>query len=118
MREQIKDPARLRHILMAIDSVFEYTDGISHDDFVHDSMRYHAVVYNIMIIGEAAYMLTQEFRDSHPETPWRQIKGMRHFLVHGYHQVEKDIVWKVITGELRLLKAQVLLYINETEELK
>lgn len=118
MREQIKDPARLRHILMAIDSVFEYTDGISYDDFVHDSMRYHAVVYNIMIIGEAAYMLTQEFRDSHPETPWRQIKGMRHFLVHGYHQVEKDIVWKVITGELRLLKVQILSYINETEELK
>lgn len=48
MREQIKDPARLRHILMAIDTVFEYTDGISYDDFVHDSMRYHAVVYNII----------------------------------------------------------------------
>jgi len=33
----------------------------------NDVMCYHAVVYNIMIIGEAANMLTKEFRNTHQE---------------------------------------------------
>ncbi len=113
MREQIKDPGRLRHIIDAIDIIQTYTDGISYEEFEKDLMRYHAVVYNIMIIGEAVYMLTPEFCAAHPETPWKQIKGMRHFLVHGYHQVEKDIVWKVIEEELVPLRKQILGYIEE-----
>ena len=50
MREQIKDPGRLRHIIDAIDIIQTYTDGISYEEFEKDLMRYHAVVYNIMII--------------------------------------------------------------------
>lgn len=111
MREASKDPKRLSDILEAIDNVFQYVGKDDMDAFVADRMRYHAVVYNIMIIGEAANMLTFEFRDSHPETPWRQITGMRNFLVHGYHQVEKDIVWKVIEEDLHLLRPQIVGYL-------
>ena len=76
-------------------------------------MRYHAVVYNIMIIGEAANLLTEDFRNTHPITPWRQITGMRNFLIHGYHQVEKDLVWEVIDKDLHILRPQIVDYIDE-----
>ena len=78
-----------------------------------DAMCYHAVVYNIMIIGEAANMLTFDFREEHPTTPWKQITGMRNFLVHGYHHVENDIVWNVIEDDLYRLREQVVQYIEE-----
>lgn len=42
------------------------------------------------IIGEAAYRLTDEFTDAHPEVPWKIIKGMRHYLVHEYYQISKE----------------------------
>ncbi len=113
MREPSKDPKRLTDILEAIDTIFQYVGGDDMEAFVTDLMRYHAVVYNIMIIGEAANMLTFEFRDSHPKTPWRQITGMRNFLIHGYHQVEKDIVWKVIEEELHILRPQIVEYMEE-----
>ncbi len=108
MREPSKDPKRLTDILEAIDTIFQYVGNDDMDAFVADRMRYHAVVYNIMIIGEAANMLTLEFRENHPETRWRQITGMRNFLIHGYHQVEKDIVWKVIEEDLHLLRPQIV----------
>ena len=113
MREPSKDPKRLTDILEAIDTIFQYVGGDDMEAFVTDLMRYHAVVYNIMIIGEAANMLTFEFRDSHSETPWRQITGMRNFLIHGYHQVEKDIVWKVIEEDLHILRPQIVKYVEE-----
>lgn len=80
MRESRKDPQRLIDILEAIDTIFQYVGDDDMNAFVADKMRYHAVVYNIMIIGEAANMLTMEFCESHPETPWKQITGMRNFL--------------------------------------
>ena len=77
-----------------------------------DPMRYHAVVYNIMIIGEAANMITREFRDTHADIPWKQIVGMRNFLIHGYFQVEKQQVWKVVETDLPLLKQHIMQYLK------
>ena len=116
MREKSKDPKRLENILTAIDNIFQYIGDDDMEAFVADQMRYHAVVYNIMIIGEAANMLTTEFRQAHPITPWRQITGMRNFLIHDYHQVEKDLVWQVIDEDLHILRPQIEEYLKELLE--
>ena len=115
MREPLKDPKRLQDILEAIDTIFQYVGDDDMSLFVADKMRYHAVVYNIMIIGEAANLLTREFKENHPLTPWRQITGMRNFLIYGYHQVEKDIVWKVIEEDLHVLRPQIVDYLSELQ---
>ena len=53
MREVIKDKGRLEHMLAAINNVEEFTQGISHDDFIKSKVLFFAVVKNIEIIGEA-----------------------------------------------------------------
>ena len=68
------------------------------------------------IIGEAAYMLTPEFRDRHPQTPWRDIINMRHILVHGYYQVDSREVCSTIVRDLPVLKKQIEGYLQETED--
>ena len=52
MREASKDPKRLNDILEAIDNVFQYVGNDDMQALINDKMRYHAVVYNIMIISE------------------------------------------------------------------
>ena len=39
------------------------------------------------------------------------------FLIHGYKQVEKDLVWQVIDKELNILREQVKEYLNELDVL-
>ena len=78
-----------------------------------DVMCYHAVVYNVMIIGEAANLLTHEFRDAHPEVPWRQIIDMRNVLVHGYYTTSPLFIWETYTNDLPVLKPQIEQYITE-----
>ena len=56
-------------------------------------------------------LLTEEFQNEHPDTPWRKMKGMRNFLVYDY-QVESDIVWAVITNDLPLLHRQLQTYLK------
>ncbi len=103
----------MRHILHAIDKIEEFLDGKSNDDMRYDTLLYYGVVKNIEIVGEAAYMLTEDFRNSHPDTPWRQIIGMRHYIVHGYYSIDSNEVWHVAKRDLPILKAQVINYLKE-----
>ena len=113
MREPIRDRGRLEHMLMAIARVEEYTAGILQAELVASPMRLHATVYNVQIIGEAAYKLTKEFKASHPETPWAMIEKMRHVLVLDYYQINNDVLWSVITDDLPPLKDQLNKYLKE-----
>ena len=115
MRERTKDPKRLADILQAIDNIVKYIGDTSMEEFIADGMCYHAVVYNLMIIGEAANMPTFDFREEHPKTPWKEITGMRNFLVHDYHHVEEDIVWKAIQEDLPPLREQVIEYLKSSQ---
>lgn len=114
MREQLKDRKRLEHILAAIDRVVRYTNGKTFDDLIEDDMMYYAVVKNIEMMGEAANMLTAEFQNAHPETPWKMVKGMRNYIVHEYFQIDNNVVWDVVSNELNPLREQIEKYLIET----
>jgi len=66
-----------------------------------------------MIIGEVANMLTHEFRDAHADMQWRQITNMRNFLIHGYHNVEEDLVWEAISVNLHPIRDKMVKYMEE-----
>lgn len=113
MREKPRDEGRLRHILHAIDNINRFMSQNSVDDLVEESPLYFAVIKNLEIIGEAAYMLTKEFRSSHSSTPWKQIIGMRHCLVHGYYQISIKETLDTIKDDLPILKIQIEEYLKE-----
>lgn len=113
MREAIKDRGRLEHMLTAIANVEEFTQGITLDDFVKSKVLFFAVVKNIEIVGEATYMLTKEFKQSHQSIPWIVIEKMRHVLVHGYYTVSPEKVWDTVQEDLPILKEQIVALLNE-----
>lgn len=115
MREKPKDKGRLLHIKQAIDNINQFLSGKSAEDFLTDQMLYFAIVKNLEIIGEAAYMLTLEFREAHAEIDWKDIIHMRHILVHGYYQIDSRIVWVTIKNDLPTLKTQIGIYLEEFE---
>ena len=113
MREAIRDIDRLRHIEESIKHVMDFLEGKTYEEMKSDVMCYHAVVYNIMIIGEAANLLTKDFREKHPEVPWRDIVDMRNVLVHGYFTTSALFIWETYTKDLPILSQQVKKYIKE-----
>ena len=66
-----------------------------------------ALIKNLEIVGEAAYLLTKEFKNHHPSIEWSDIVGMRHTLVHGYYQIKDEIIWATIETELLPLKEKL-----------
>ena len=113
MREPGRDRERLLHIKEAIARINRYLDGIPIDSLLTDDMRYYAVVKNIEIIGEAANMLTTEFREAHPDSQWKMIIGMRNYITHEYFQVKFEVVKEVLMLDLPELAEQISNYLSE-----
>jgi uncharacterized protein with HEPN domain len=72
---------------------------------------------NLQIIGEAARALPLEVRSLAPDIPWPKIIGMRNVLVHGYFDIDTDIVWQAVTNDVPALKLAVLSLLEQIESL-
>ena len=116
MREPVRDKGRLEHIIESVNNIYEFVEGYEPDQILTDKVRYFAIVYQLVVIGEAANLLTNDFRMTHPLTPWREIIGMRNFIVHGYNIVDKNEVLRVISNDLSILKSQIEDYLSEMEQ--
>lgn len=115
MRERNRDKQRLEDIQNCISNVRQFINGVSFDAFVNDKMRYFAIMKNIEIIGEAANMLTRNFRMNHPGLPWRMIVGMRNVLTHGYANVSDMKLWKTATEDLDSMYEIINRYLSDID---
>ena len=77
--------------------------GKTRKDLDGDPVLAAALERFIEVVGEAASRVSDEARSRLPGVPWSEIIGMRNRLVHGYASVDHDIVWTVVTSDLREL---------------
>ncbi len=82
----------LDDILVAIDKIEKYTEGLNSERFKNDNKTIDAVIRNFTIIGEAAKNIPEQIRKRYPKVPWKEMAGMRDKLVHGYFGVRYDVV--------------------------
>ncbi|MBW7852258.1 MAG: DUF86 domain-containing protein [Rhodospirillales bacterium] len=91
---------RIEDILEALHRIRHYTENMSQEAFVADDRTIDAVVRNLEIVGEAARQLPSHVTQRHPEIPWSRMADMRNVLVHEYHAVDAEIVWRTVENDL------------------
>ena len=102
-----EDTVRLRHMLDAARKAVEFTKHCKRTDLDHDEKLALSVVRLLEILGEAAKSVSSQCQTEYPAIPWRQIAGTRDRLIHGYFDVDLDIVWKIVSTDIPLLIAQL-----------
>jgi uncharacterized protein with HEPN domain len=93
----------LDHMRGAAQQACDYTAGMGKGEFLADKKTQQAVILNLIIVGEAATKLLKdhgEFLEQHPELPWRNMKGMRNRVAHGYFDINLDMVWDTVQAAL------------------
>jgi len=70
------------------------------EDLDEDRLLSLALVRLVEIVGEAARRVPSADRGRHRSIPWVEIIGMRDRLIHGYDQVDFDVLWQVVTADL------------------
>jgi len=91
---------RLRHMREAVDKILRYAAGMDETQFRAAEQTVDAIVWNLSVLGEAARYIPADIEGAHPEVPWRQIRGIRNRIIHGYDQINWRIIWNVVTVEL------------------
>jgi uncharacterized protein with HEPN domain len=85
-------------------------DGLGKEDFIEDKRTQQAVIMSLIIIGEAATKVMDnyaEFAQLHPQVPWRSMRGMRNRIAHGYFDINLDVVWETVQSALPELLTQL-----------
>jgi uncharacterized protein with HEPN domain len=91
---------RLQHMQQAIDKIARYTAGMQDAQFRAAEQTVEAVVWNLTVLGEAARHIPPDIVAAYPTVPWPQIRGIRNRVIHGYDQIDWNIIWNVVTVEL------------------
>lgn len=102
----MKDKKRLQDILNAIEAIEAYSVS-NYEEFIADPKTQDAILYNLIIIGEAANQISNEFQEEHNTIPWSSMIGTRNIIIHGYDQVKLQIVWEILQGDLGHLKREI-----------
>jgi uncharacterized protein with HEPN domain len=97
---------RLRDILEAIAAINRYAIR-DKKAFEGDELLQGWFLRHLQIIGEAARALSQDVRALAPDVPWQKIIGMRNVLVHGYFEIDTDIVWDAATRDIPALEPNI-----------
>lgn len=107
------DSIRILHMIEAAETAQRFIAGRRRDDFDSDQMLLFALVRAIEIIGEAASKVSAETRAATPAIPWVAIVAMRNRLIHTYFDIDRNILWKTITGEIPSLLSQLRALLSE-----
>lgn len=87
-----------------------FVEGIDKEEFLSDKRPQQAVIMSLVIIGEAATKVMDghtEFTTTHPGIPWRNMRGMRNRIAHGYFDINLDVVWETVQTALPALLEQL-----------
>lgn len=94
------DIVRLQHMLEHAREAVAMTEGKERADLRRERMLELSLIRLIEVVGEAAARVSPEGQTKYSPIPWPQVIGMRNRLIHGYNQVDLDILWDTIEVDL------------------
>jgi len=106
----------LEGLLLAMDRIAEYIEGLSFADFQKDYKTADAVIRNFEIIGEAARNIPQEVKEKYHEVPWDEMYLLRNKVSHEYFGIDYEIIWDIASNYLpdnRKQMEDILSFLNK-----
>lgn len=92
--------AAVHDMVLAARHVLRFVAGLDEERFRRDSRTRAAVLYQLVVLGEASQLLPPEFQADHLELPWSEIKGMEDRLVRDYRITDLGEVWRTVEKDL------------------
>ena len=113
----------LQDIFTAMGTAQSFVEGMDFDTFGADVKTVSAVIRQLEIIGEATKNVPMAIRQKYPEVPWRDMAGMRDWLIHVYFRADTTLVWETVTEDdpipfVKPIIAQILKDIAEEDALE
>lgn len=100
----IKEKGLLIYIIEHCERVENKTKDITKEIFKNNKDLQEIVCFNILQIGELAKRFESPFLRKYNGVPWKDIKGMRDKVAHGYGTIDFNDVWNTVSCDIIPLK--------------
>src|SRR4051794_9669008 len=100
------DRVYLEHIRDALGDIKAYASS-GRETFFAEVMRQDATLRKLGVIGEAVKKLSDDAKSRQPDIRWKQIAGMRDWVIHNYFGVNLEIVWNAVETDLPVLSEAI-----------
>ncbi|MEL7068185.1 MAG: DUF86 domain-containing protein [Cyanobacteria bacterium J06581_3] len=95
-----RDEASILDMDTAAKRILSFSAGVSKQSLIENEEKQSAIVYQLIIIGEATKRLSMDFRNRHPDIPWKSTAAMRDVLAHQYDKINIQELWDVIHSDV------------------
>jgi uncharacterized protein with HEPN domain len=106
----------LNDILRYAETGERIINGIDLETFCSNDEKTLAAVQILEVIGEASKKLPKSLKNRYPEVPWSEMAATRDKLIHAYHLIEFEIVWRTLTEDIPLLKRSMRKILDDIEQ--
>lgn len=103
-------PDYLEHMQQAIEDACTFVEGLDKATFLEDKRTQQAVTMSLIVLGEAATKVMDNYADfaqANTHIPWCSMRGMRNRIAHGYFDINLDMVWETVQTALPPLLQQL-----------
>ena len=97
----------LNHIVDAARKAISFTADRTRDELDTNEMLALSLIRLLEVIGEAANQVSLDLKERHPSIPWKKMVGIRNRLIHGYFDINLDILWDTVSKDLPPLIEQI-----------
>ena len=104
---------RLQHMLENAEEAISLIKGKTRDELKNERLLELALIRLVEVIGEAAAKISHDEYDNYSTIPWSQVVGMRNRLIHGYEEVDLNILWDTIELDLPVLVEELKKILNK-----
>ena len=102
-----RDLVLVAEMIAAAEKAVEIVGVLDAASLEADQLRRDALLSNMTVLGEAATQISEATRSAHPDVPWRPPAQLRNRIVHGYWEVDLDIVVATVRHQIPPLIAQL-----------
>jgi len=96
----------INDILDAMTKAESFIVDYDFEIFSRDWKTIFAVIRALEIIGEATKKIPENIRANYSNIPWKSIAGIRDKLIHGYDNIDLNLVWETVDQQIPYLKHQ------------
>jgi len=91
-------------ILVDLEFLIKHTKDITKDEFGKNELLLDSIMFRFIQISEHIKKLSLDFRNEHPNIPWRDITGLRNRIIHEYGNVDLDIIYDTVKEDIYTIK--------------
>ncbi len=102
------DRERLIDILEAISRIQEYRHfSEDTEEQLPQGLLADAILYDLVVVGEAVRALSEETRERVPGMPWGDIVALRNLVAHEYFRIDMNRISEIVDKDIAELEAAV-----------